>query len=117
MIDSCWLDKPLGISGRIVYKNNDSIETRIVDFDDDLCIIPNLAIHLNREINNGFAYNAQEDLLPIIGLSEKDLFIDLINKTKKENEEILSYDLFLFNREKAKYLGVNKDFITSPKIR
>lgn len=116
MIDSCWLDKPLGISGRIVYKNNDSIETRIVDFDDDLCIIPNLAIHFNREINSGFAYNAQEDLLPIIGLSEKDLFIDLINKTKKENEEILSYDLYLFNREKAKYLGINKDFITSPKL-
>ncbi len=116
MIDSCWLDKPLGISGRIVYKKGNSIETRLVDFNDDIAIIPNLAIHFNREINTGFAYNPQKDLMPIIGINKEDLFLNLINSTAKENEEILSYDLYLFNREEAKYLGINKEFITSPKL-
>ena len=117
MINSCWLDKPLGISGRVVYKKDDSIETRIVDFDEDLCIIPNLAIHFNREINDGYAYNPQKDLLPILGIDrEEDLFLNLLDKTKKEDEEILSYDLYLFNREKARYIGVNKELIGSPKL-
>ncbi len=116
MIDSCWLDKPLGISGRVVYKKENSIESRLVDIDQNIAIIPNLAIHFNREINNGFAYNPQKDLMPILGISEDDLFMKLLEKTQKDGEEILSYDLYLFNREKAQYLGYDDQFITSPKL-
>jgi len=117
MIDSCWLDKPLSIAGRLVVNKSNKIYTKLVDIDKDLCIIPNLAIHLNREINDGFKYNAEETLLPIIGMSKKeDLFINLINKYKEDDEEILGYDLYLYNREKASLIGANDEFICAPKL-
>ena len=114
MIVSSWLDKPLGIAGRVCYKNGNVITTRLVNFPTNL-IIPNVAIHQNRDINNGFIYNPQIDLLPILGLGNNDLFKELLDSTKNKEEEILSYDLNLYNKEKAVLGGINNEFIYSPK--
>ena len=114
MIVSSWLDKPLGIAGRVCYKNGNAITTRLVNFPTNL-IIPNVAIHQNRDINNGFIYNPQIDLLPILGLGNNDLFKELLDSTRKNEEEILSYDLNLYNKEKAVFGGINNEFIYSPK--
>ena len=114
MIVSSWLDKPLGIAGRVCYKNGNAITTRLVNFPTNL-IIPNVAIHQNRDINNGFIYNPQIDLLPILGLGNNDLFKELLDSTKNNEEEILSYDLSLYNKEKAVLGGINNEFIYSPK--
>ena len=114
MIVSSWLDKPLGIAGRVCYKNGNVITTRLVNFPTNL-IIPNVAIHQNRDINNGFIYNPQIDLLPILGLGNNDLFKELLDSTKNNEEEILSYDLSLYNKEKAVLGGINNEFIYSPK--
>ena len=114
MIVSSWLDKPLGIAGRVCYKNGNAITTRLVNFPTNL-IIPNVAIHQNRDINNGFIYNPQIDLLPILGLGNNDLFKELLDSTKNNGEEILSYDLSLYNKEKAVLGGINNEFIYSPK--
>ena len=114
MIVSSWLDKPLGIAGRVCYKNGNAITTRLVNFSTNL-IIPNVAIHQNRDINNGFIYNPQIDLLPILGLGNNDLFKELLDSTKNNEEEILSYDLNLYNKEKAVLGGINNEFIYSPK--
>ncbi|MDY3994216.1 MAG: M18 family aminopeptidase [Candidatus Onthovivens sp.] len=114
MIVSSWLDKPLGIAGRVCYKNGNAITTRLVNFPTNL-IIPNVAIHQNRDINNGFIYNPQTDLLPILGLGNKDLFKELLDSTRNNEEEILSYDLNLYNKEKAVLGGINNEFIYSPK--
>ena len=114
MIVSSWLDKPLGIAGRVCYKNMNVITTRLVNFPTNL-IIPNVAIHQNRDINNGFIYNPQIDLLPILGLGNNDLFKELLDSTKNKEEEILSYDLNLYNKEKAVLGGINNEFIYSPK--
>ena len=114
MIVSSWLDKPLGIAGRVCYKNGNAITTRLVNFPTNL-IIPNVAIHQNRDINNGFIYNPQIDLLPILGLGNNDLFKELLDSTKNNGEEILSYDLNLYNKEKAVLGGINNEFIYSPK--
>ena len=114
MIVSSWLDKPLGIAGRVCYKNGNVITTRLVKFPTNL-IIPNVAIHQNRDINNGFIYNPQIDLLPILGLGNNDLFKELLDSTKNKEEEILSYDLNLYNKEKAVLGGINNEFIYSPK--
>ena len=114
MIVSSWLDKPLGIAGRVCYKNGNAITTRLVNFPTNL-IIPNVAIHQNRDINNGFIYNPQIDLLPILGLGNNDLFKELLDSTKNKEEEILSYDLSLYNKEKAVLGGINNEFIYSPK--
>ena len=114
MIVSSWLDKPLGIAGRVCYKNGNAITTRLVNFPTNL-IIPNVAIHQNRDINNGFIYNPQIDLLPILGLGNNDLFNELLDSTRNNEEEILSYDLNLYNKEKAVLGGINNEFIYSPK--
>ena len=114
MIVSSWLDKPLGIAGRVCYKNGNAITTKLVNFPTNL-IIPNVAIHQNRDINNGFIYNPQIDLLPILGLGNNDLFKELLDSTRKNEEEILSYDLNLYNKEKAVLGGINNEFIYSPK--
>ena len=114
MIVSSWLDKPLGIAGRVCYKNGNAITTRLVNFPTNL-IIPNVAIHQNRDINNGFIYNPQIDLLPILGLGNNDLFKELLDSTKNKEEEILGYDLNLYNKEKAVLGGINNEFIYSPK--
>ena len=114
MIVSSWLDKPLGIAGRVCYKNGNVITTRLVNFPTNL-IIPNVAIHQNGDINNGFIYNPQIDLLPILGLGNNDLFKELLDSTKNKEEEILSYDLNLYNKEKAVLGGINNEFIYSPK--
>lgn len=62
-----WLDRPLSVAGRVIVETESGIETRLVNIDRDLLIIPNLAIHMNRQVNEGFKYNLQTDLLPLLG--------------------------------------------------
>ena len=66
MILSTWLDRPLSVAGRLAVKNGNGIEGRLVNIDRDLCVIPNVAIHMNREMNKGVEYNTQVDLLPLL---------------------------------------------------
>ena len=62
-----WLDRPLSVAGRVIVETESGIETKLVNIDKDLLIIPNLAIHMNRQVNEGFKYNLQTDLLPLLG--------------------------------------------------
>ena len=62
-----WLDRPLSVAGRVIVETEDGIETRLVNIDRDLLIIPNLAIHFNRQINEGYKFNIQKDMLPLLG--------------------------------------------------
>ncbi len=115
MIQSCWLDKPLSIAGRVVIKEGDQLVSKLIDIDKNFCIIPNVAIHLNRDINEGYKYNIQKDLCPIFAEgADTNLFDELL----KENAggEVISYDLYLYNREQASFLGLNDDFISAPKL-
>lgn len=109
-----WLDRPLSVAGRIVTKEG----SRLVNVDKDSLIIPNLAIHLNREINKGFTYNPQVDLLPLMAgkVGEKGLLQYFAEQCDIAKEEILGYDLFLYARQKPGYLGLNKEFIFSPRL-
>lgn len=66
MIYSSWLDRPLSMAGRVIVKKDNCITSRLVYADKDLCVIPNLAIHFNREINSGYKYNPQVDLQPLL---------------------------------------------------
>ena len=67
-----WLDRPLSAAGRVIIKTDDIMkpEVRFVDFKQPLFIIPNLAIHMNREINKGVELNRQKDMIPVMALSE-----------------------------------------------
>lgn len=119
-----WLDNPLSIAGRVILKSKDILNPahQLVDFRQPLAVIPNLAIHLNRSVNEGVELNKQKDMLPLVGILnqtlEKDNFlINLISKELKcKPEEILDFDLFLYPFERGCLIGPNQEFISSTKL-
>lgn len=119
MIYSAWFDRPLSVAGRVIVKNGGSLETRLVNIDKDLVLIPNVAIHMNREMNLNMKYNEQVDLMPLYGLSGDggDNFDDLISQyANVPKDDIMSTDLFLYNRTQPSIWGSNGEFISSPKL-
>lgn len=118
MILSTWLDRPLSIAGRLICKGKNGMESFLVNLDQDTAIIPNLAIHMNSEMNKGVEYNPQTDMEPIIGdASSKDkLFDKLAKEAGKEKEEILGSDLFLYNRDKCRLVGIEDAYIAGPRL-
>jgi M18 family aminopeptidase len=119
MIDATWLDKPLTIAGRVMTDTKDTIETRLLYIDKDLLIIPNVPIHFNREINKGFAFNNQVDMLPVFSagnLSEADFDKMLAKELGIKPGEIIAKDLYLVNRQKAAILGYDNEFIASGRL-
>lgn len=118
-IYNTWLDKPLSIAGRILYEQDGKIHSKLLDIDEDLLVIPNLCIHMNRTINTGYNYNPAIDLRPVLGTGDSSF--DFVSYLKEKTEidaeaSILSHDLFLYNREEAKEVGMNKEFIASGRL-
>ncbi len=119
MIDATWLDKPLTLAGRMMVDTKDGIETRLLFIDKDLLIIPNVPIHFNREINKGFAFNNQVDMLPVFSagnLSEDDFYKMLAKELGVKPEAILAKDLYLVNRQKAAVIGYDNELISSGRL-
>ena len=119
MLCAPWLDRPLSVAGRVIVRTKEGIETRLVNVDRDLLIIPNLAIHMNRQVNDGYKFNAQKDMLPLFCEKgeESDAFRDLIAlEAGVDAEDILDTDLFLYNRMPAVSLGLNNEFIASGRL-
>lgn len=112
-IYSTFMDRPLGIAGRVIIKENEKIISKNITLDTTV-IIPNLAIHLNREINTNHTINAQTDMSAILSLGETTIN-DLIEK-ELGNVEVLDYDLFLYNKEEARIVGYNNEFISGPRL-
>lgn len=119
MIDATWLDKPLTLAGRVMVDTGCGIETRLLHIDKDLLIIPNVPIHFNREINKGFAFNNQVDMLPVFSagnLSEADFDKMLAKELGVKPEAILAKDLYLVNRQKAAVIGYDNELISSGRL-
>ena len=119
MIDATWLDKPLTLAGRVMVDTGCGIETRLLYIDKDLLIIPNVPIHFNREINKGFAFNNQVDMLPVFSagnLSEADFYKMLAKELGVKPEAILAKDLYLVNRQKAAVIGYDNELISSGRL-
>ena len=119
MINATWLDKPLTLAGRVMVNTDKGIDTRLLHIDRDLLIIPNVPIHFNREINKGFAFNNQVDMLPIFsaGNLKEDDFDNMIAKELGiEPEAILAKDLYLVNRQKAAIIGFDNELISSGRL-
>ena len=119
MIDATWLDKPLTLAGRVMVDTGCGIETRLLYIDKDLLIIPNVPIHFNREINKGFAFNNQVDMLPVFSagnLSEADFGKMLAKELGVKPEAILAKDLYLVNRQKATVIGYDNELISSGRL-
>jgi len=122
MILSSWFDRALSISGKVALKSDRAFYPKevLVDFKKPLMVIPNLAIHLNRDVNRGVEINKQKDVLPLLGMSDEKVhnyFTKLLSEQLQVPEEdILDYDLFLYNLDKANLVGMNQEFICSPRL-
>ena len=119
MICSTWLDRPLSVAGRVLVRSTGGgIESRLLNIDRDLLLIPNAAIHMNRQVNEGFAFNKQVDMLPLFGAGSKEgAFRTLLAKELKVKEEdILGSDLFLYSRVAPTVWGIEEEFISGPHL-
>ncbi len=119
MLCAEWFDRPLSVAGRVIVKGKKGqVETKLVNVDRDLLMLPALAIHMNREANDGYKYNAQKDMLPVFGDdSAKDKFFEVIAETAGvKKEDILGHDLFLYNRVKPTVWGADGEFIASSRL-
>lgn len=118
MLCAPWFDRPLSIAGRVVVKEGTQYVTKLVNVDRDLVLIPNLAIHMNREVNDGYKYNAQKDMLPLYGdITAKDTFFQTIAEAAGVPEDsILGHDLFLYNRQPGTVWGASDEFVSSGRL-
>lgn len=118
-----WLDRPLGIAGKLCTKGTDPFHPRVhlIDSGKPVAIIPGLAIHMNRETNDGLKLNPQLHMLPLVSLqrskAESDFFhtylADLAGIAK---EEILDYELCLYNADESTCTGIDGSLFSSPRI-
>ena len=116
---STWLDRPLSLAGRAVIREGNRFVSKNIAFDRDLCLIPNLAIHQNRSVNDGVKLNPSVDMLPLLGLSgEKGLHLTelLAKELNCAPEEIVSADLYAVCRTPASVWGANDEFFSAPRI-
>ncbi len=119
-----WLDRPLSIAGRVSLKSKNPLfpDHKYIDFKKPILIIPNLAIHLNRSVNDGVALNRQKDMLPLMGVindtfeKENYLLKLLADQLGVNTEDIIDFDLTLYEYEKGCIMGINDEFISSPKL-
>ena len=118
MLLNTWLDRPLSVAGRVLCNVDGRLEARLVNVEQDLMMIPNLAIHMNREANTGLNYNAQKDMIPLIGETEsKGLFDSIIaDAAQTDKESVISSDLFLYNRQAGTIWGADNEFISAPRL-
>ena len=118
MLMAPWFDRPLSVAGRVIVKGKDGLEEKLVDIKRDLVMIPNLAIHMNREANNGVAYNPQKDLQPLFaaGNTDRTLLEIIAEQVGIKKEDIISHDLFLYNRMPGTVWGADREFVSSARL-
>lgn len=118
MLMSPWFDRPLSVAGRVIVSEGGEIREKLIDIDRDLLMIPSLAIHMNREVNSGYSYNPQKDLLPLYGTAgtEETFSKTLAEAAGVREEEILSHDLFLYSRTRGAVWGAEKEFISAGRL-
>lgn len=119
MICSTWFDRPLSVAGRVLVKEGDHLETRLFDIDRDLVMIPSMAIHMNRQINDGYAYNKQIDMLPLFGgegVSKEDFDKLIAEELHVSVDAIYGKDLYLYNRAEGTIWGAKEEFISAPHL-
>lgn len=119
-----WLDRPLAVAGRVTMRNGNILfpETRLVNIQKPILVIPNLAIHMNREVNKGMELNPQKDMLPMMShvnesLEKGNYLLNAIAEELKVSVgTIIDFDLFLYEYEKGSIIGLNEEFISSSRL-
>lgn len=124
LIRSTWMDRPLSVAGRVVLRGENLLYpvSRLVNIKKPILIIPSLAIHMSRQANSGYELNPQKDTLPLLAMVTEQLEKGnaLLNAVAKElgvsREEIIDFDLFLYEFEKGSIVGLNDEFISAGRL-
>lgn len=130
-----WLDRPLSVAGRVALKNDNAVSggskttweqckpvIKIIDLKKPVLIIPNLAIHMNREVNKGVELNRQNDMAPLAAIIEENMnkdnfFMEYLAKHLQVNvSDILDFELYVYNTDKGERVGLNGEFISAPRL-
>lgn len=118
MIMSTWLDRPLSVAGRLLVTENGHLAEKLVAIDGTMLVIPSVAIHMDRSVNQHKDWKVQKDMLPLYGMTgAKTPFMDVIAAAAKvKAEDILAHDLILYSRVPGTIWGEEREFISSPKL-
>ena len=118
MIMSTWLDRPLSVAGRLLVTENGHLAEKLVAIDGTMLVIPSVAIHMDRSVNQHKEWKVQKDMLPLYGITgAKTPFMDVIAAAAKvKAEDILAHDLILYSRVPGTIWGEEREFISSPKL-
>lgn len=118
MICSTWMDRPLSVAGRAIVREADgTIAARLVDLDRDLVLIPSVAIHMNRDVNDSASFNMQTDMMPLFAGSGGGSLMALVAESLGvEESAILDSDLYLYIRERPAVWGCSREFISSGRL-
>ena len=112
MLIAPWLDRPLSIAGRVMVDTGTGIEAKLIDIDRDLLMIPNVAIHMNRQANDGYKWNPAVDTLPLLGSKDaKGKFAALLEEAA--GGKVLGHDLYLYVRQKSTVWGMDNEYLSS----
>ncbi|MDH0141158.1 M18 family aminopeptidase [Aquipseudomonas alcaligenes] len=119
-----WFDRDLSLAGRVTFREGGKVQSLLIDFEQPIAVIPNLAIHLNREANQGWAINAQTELPPILaqfpGEDSADFRAVLTERLAEEHgisaDAVLDYELSFYDTQSAAVIGLNQDFIAGARL-
>lgn len=107
-----WLDRPLSVAGRALVQTQDGLKSVLVDIDRDLMLIPSVAIHMNRQANDGYIWDPKTDVLPLLGGAGMEGKLDALLH-RAAGGSVLGHDLYLYVRENAKLWGVEKEYLSA----
>ncbi len=122
---STWFDRPLSLAGRVMLRNGENPlhpKTRLVDFKRPMMVIPSLAIHFNRQVNDGVKLNRQKDTLPIMGYRCHEECCDsgilglVAKELQVDAEEIIDFDLYVYDTTPAITCGIHNEFVLSGRL-
>ena len=118
VICSSWMDRPLSVAGRVVVSDGNGIRTLPVHLRRDVALIPNVAIHMDRSVNDGKKFNPQVDMLPLAGLEDKGepLMTQIAAELGIDEGSIVSHDLYLYVRDAGKCWGLGDEFVSAPRL-
>lgn len=113
-----WLDRPLSVAGRVIVRCDGGLAARLVNIDADTLTIPSLAIHMNRTVNDGYKFNPAKDMIPLLALScgSGELMKRIAALAGCEVSDIVSHDLFLYNRDEGHTFGINGELALCPRL-
>ena len=112
MLMHTWLDRPLSIAGRVLVETENGVKSQLVDIDRDLLLIPNVAIHMNRNANDGYKWSPVSDTIPLVGSKDAAGKLDALLESEAGGK-VLGHDLYLYIRQKATVWGMEEEYISS----